>query len=234
MKNLMMLFLAVLFAMLVCGAASAHDEGGEIPAKVPKTHWACRNISELAARYGALRKLPEKEFLERKDLAASLLDVLDKAQAKCEREGSGAVPREDLDRLAVLYDALKEELARYEGYETRREAIEQMLAKPEVPPFEYKFGVDGFLRGEGVGNLRLTDLSFQPGHGEGRFLYRVKPYVYWHPADYLDIHVEGQGYGFSGGDHQAYNKVSLYQGFVEARLPGSDIIALKGGRQEFS
>ena len=109
-----------------------------------------------------------------------------------------------------------------------------MLAKPETPEFEYKVGVNGFLRGEGVGNFTLTDFSYAPGHGEGRFLYRVKPYAYWHPADWLDIHAEGQGYGFTGGSHQEYNKVSLYQGFVEAKIPGSELLALKGGRQEFS
>ena len=42
------------------------------------------------------------------------------------------------------------------------------------------------------------------------------------------------GYGFTGGSHQEYNKVSLYQGFVEIREPVKERIALKGGRQEFS
>lgn len=233
MKNLTMLFLAVLFAMLVCGAASAHEEGGEIPAKVPKTHWSCREIAELAAKYGALKKLPEKETLEKKELAASFLDIMDKVRAKCELEGSEAVSREDLDRLAGLYEALKEELAQYEGYQALRESVERMLARPEAPPFEYKVGVNGFMRGEGVGNFWLTDFSYQPGHGEGRFLYRVKPYAYWHPTEWLDIHAEGQGYGFTGGS-QEYNKLSLYQGFVEVREPEKGWIALRGGRQEFS
>jgi hypothetical protein len=234
MKNLTIFFLAVLFALLVCAAASAHEEGGEIPAKVTKEHWSCKEIAELSAKYGALKKLPEKEFIEKRELAASLLATLEKVQTKCEREGGEAVPREDLDRLAALYEALKEELAREEGYETRREAIERILAKPETPAFEYKFGVNGFLRGDVAGNFHLADNSFNPGHSEGRFVYRVKPYAYWHPTDWLDLHVEGQGYGFTGGSHQEFNKVSLYQGFVEARLPGSDLLALKGGRQEFS
>ncbi len=105
-----------------------------------------------------------------------------------------------------------------------------------MPAFEYKFGVNGFLRGEGVGNFMLRYLSFTPDHSEGRFLYRVKPYVYWHPTDYLDFHIEGQGYGFSGGGHggsQPSGKFSLYQGFVEAKLPEKDFLALKVGRQEF-
>lgn len=233
-KKLAVLFISLLISLLLVAAAQAGEARGEIPARVPKGHWSCREVTELAAKYGSLKKLPDAEIVEKKELAASLLETLDKAQSKCEREGAEAVPREDLDRLAVLYEALKDELAQYEGYETRREAIEKMLAKPEVPGFEYKVGANGFLRGEGVGNFRLTDFSYAPGHGEGRFLYRVKPYGYWHPADWLDIHVEGQGYGFTGGSHQEHNQISLYQGFVEAKLPGSDLLSLKGGRQEFA
>ena len=227
-------FLALLFSLLVCSAAFSHEGSGDIPAKVPKEHWSCKEIAALAAKYGALKKVPEAESLEKKALAAPLLAVIEKVLTKCDLEGPEAVSREDIERIAALHEALKDELAQYEGYQSRREAIEMMLAKPETPAFEYKVGVGGFLRGEGVGNFRLTDFSYAPGHGEARFLYRVKPYAYWHPSDWLDIHAEGQGYGFTGGSHQEYNKISLYQGFVEAKIPGSDILALKGGRQEFS
>jgi hypothetical protein len=233
MKNLMMLFLALLFSLLVCTAGFPHEGEGDIPAKVPKEHWSCKEIAELAAKYGALKKLPESASLEKKELAAPLFAVIEKVQEKCKKEGSEAVPREDIDRIAALYEALKEELAHYEGYQLRREAIEKMLAKPETPAFVYKYGINGFLRGEVAGNFHLVDNSFTPGHGDGRFVYRVKPYVYWHPTDWLDIHAEGQGYGFAGGNSQEFNKVSLYQGFVEAKLPGRDWLALKGGRQEF-
>lgn len=101
----------------------------------------------------------------------------------------------------------------------------------EEPTFKIKGGVKGFLRGEGAGNFRLADLSHNPGHGEGRFLYRMMPYIYWHPTDYLDIHLEGQGYGYSGSNQQD-DDISLYQGFVEGRLPASDALSLKVGRQE--
>jgi len=96
----------------------------------------------------------------------------------------------------------------------------------------YRLGLNGFLRGEGAGNFNLAGLSYQPGHSEGRFLYRVKPYGFWHPTDYLDLHLEGQAYGFTGGGRDDW-KVSLYQGYLEAKLPNSDLLALKGGRQEF-
>lgn len=234
MKKLLILSFSLCIAAFLCGSAFAHEGQSEISAKVPKEHWSCKEIAELAAKYGALKKLPEKEYLEKKELAEPFLSVMEKVLTKCEIEGREAVPAEDLEQLAALHEALKEELVQYEGYQTRREEIEKMLAKPEVPAFEYKVGVNGFLRGEWVGNFRLTDFSYAPAHGEGRFLYRAKPYAYWHPTDYLDIHAEGQGYGFAGGSHQEYNKISLYQGFIEAKLPGSDILALKGGRQEFS
>ena len=234
MKKFMVLFISLLFSVFLCGAALAHESHGDIPGKVPREHWSCKEIAELATKYGALKKLPEGESIEKKELAAPLLAVMEKVLERCEREGSETVPSEDLERIAALHEALKEEMARHEGYQLRREAIEKMLAKPELPEFAYKVGVGGFLRGEGVGNFTLTDFSYQPAHGEGRFLYRVKPYAYWHPTDYLDIHAEGQGYGFTGGSHQEYNKFSLYQGFIEAKLPGSELLALKGGRQEFS
>lgn len=110
---------------------------------------------------------------------------------------------------------------------------EQLTIEPDPQAFEYRVGLNGLLRGEGTGNFRLADFGYTPSHGQGRFLYRVKPYAYWHPTDYLDIHLEGQGYGFSGGSQYA-GKVSLYQGFVEGRIPGSDLLALKAGRQEFN
>ena len=227
------LLCSIILSAFLCGAVLAQEGSGPIPAKVSKEHWSCKEISNLAAKYGASVKIPEAESLDKKDLAPPLLALLDKVLEKCQKEGSAAIPAEDLERIGALHEALKEELAQYEGYQERRDAIEKMLAKPETPPFEYKVGVTGFLRGEGAGNQRLTDFSYDSGHGEGRFLYRVQPYAYWHPTDYLDIHAEGQGYGYSGGG-QEYHKISLYQGFVEARYPGSDLVALKGGRQEFN
>jgi hypothetical protein len=200
---------------------------------VPRDHWSCRETAELSARYGSLKKLPKGEMVKRKALAGVFLDLMEKVREKCDQEGQDAVSREDLDRLAVLYEALKQELPEFEGYLSLRESIEKMLVKSEVPPFEYKLGVAGFLRGEGAGNFHLPDSTYAPGHAEGRILYRLKPYAYWHPAEWLDIHLEGQGYGFSGGG-QEYARVSLYQGFVEAKLPGREWLALKGGRQEFS
>jgi hypothetical protein len=103
-------------------------------------------------------------------------------------------------------------------------------AKQEV---EYRFGANGFFRGEGAGNFRLSDFSYEPGHSEGRFLYRVKPYAFWHPTDFLDLHIEGQGYGFTGGGKDDW-QLALYQGYLEAKLPNSELLSLKAGRQEFS
>lgn len=117
------------------------------------------------------------------------------------------------------------------GPHTVKESVEAILAKPEVPTFEYRIGVAGFLRGEGGGNFRLPDFSHAPGHDEGRFLYRVKPYTYWHPTSWLDIHAEGQGYGFEGGN-QEHGKISLYQGFVRLVCPSCEGNSLAAGRQE--
>ncbi|GFO57290.1 hypothetical protein GMSM_42970 [Geomonas sp. Red276] len=103
-------------------------------------------------------------------------------------------------------------------------------AKAEVL---YRFGVNGFVRGEGAGNMALGAFSYLPEHSEGRFVYRAKPYAFWHPTDYLDLHLEGQLYGFTGRRDDDW-QLALYQGYLEARIPGSNLLSLKGGRQEFA
>lgn len=222
-----MIFYNILFSV-----AFAED----IPDVVDSQHWSCQELANLAVKYDVTRKVPEGKFVAKQDLAAALLALLEKMMYICENDGRNEIPKEDLDRIARLYAALKADLSHYEGYLTRRNAIEDFFAKPDEakPPFEYSVGIGGFLRGEGTGNFRLTDAGYAPSHAEGRFLYRVKPFAYWHPTDWIDIHAEGQGYGFTGGAHQERNRFSLYQGFAEIKTPDRDWLSLKGGRQEFS
>jgi len=198
---------------------------------------SCRDLDDLEKRYGTYSgssssPVAGARSYSRTDLAARLYAIIEKVVEKCDAEGRDAVPAEDLEKIARLHQQLKVHLTVLEGYQTRRETIERLLSRPDEPAIELKYGVKGFLRGEGAGNFRLPELGYNPGHAEGRFLYRVLPYVYWHPTDFLDIHLEGQGYGYSGGS-QYLGKYSLYQGFVEGRLPGSKILSLKVGRQEF-
>ncbi|MBF0557387.1 MAG: hypothetical protein HQL08_01260 [Nitrospirae bacterium] len=251
-KNLLIaFFLLIIFT----GTAFAHEDEGkkdespadthpggsdarEIPEKISAEHWAYREVEELGKKYAAEKKLPcalddKTCACTKRELAECLLSILDKIIEQHDKGGTEAIPREDLNRIAALHEMLKEELSRYDAYTTRRETIEKILAAPEVPGYEYRLGVNGFIRSEGVGNFKLRDLSYVPEHSEGRFLYRIKPYAYWSPTDYLDIHLEGQGYGFLGGSRDT-GKFSLYQGFVEAKIPGKDWLALKGGRQEFT
>ena len=238
LKMLFIICPSLIILIFAHNISFATEKIDQIPDKAAIDHWTCKEIAELGKKYDAEKKVPDAELSEgitcpKNEVAGCLLSIIDKVLEKCGKEGPEAVPREDLDRIAKLHEALKAELSGMEGYLTRREGIEKILAKPEEPPFLYRIGAKGFLRGEGAGNLRLTDFSYVPNHGEGRFLYRVKPYVYWHPTDYLDIHLEGQGYGFTGGS-QYSGKYSLYQGFVEAKLPEKSILALKAGRQEFT
>ena len=228
-------FILVLLALVVFPLACRAGENPAVPPAVSDGA-TCREIADLAKKYGVDRKLPDAALLEGKpcpgsEAAACLLSVIDRALEKCGKEGKDALSREDLDRIGALHEALKEELKKQEGYTTRREEIERMLARPETREFVYKYGAAGFLRSDIANNFHLDGNSFTPAHAEARLVYRVKPYVSWRPADWLDIHLEGQGYGFSGGS-QEQNHISLYQGFVEAKLPGSDRLGLKGGRQE--
>lgn len=223
-------------------AGHSHEELGgvndcdrHIPEHVTSEHWAYQKIAELVQKYAVEKKLPEGKPCSKDDMAECLLGVLDKIVEQHEKEGDQAIHRDDLKCIASLHAALEGDLAKLDGYRLRRKAIEEILVlvESEAPVFELKAGLNGFFRSDAVGNFRLPDSSFTPNHSEGRLLYRAKPYVYWHPTDNLDIHMEGQGYGFTGGDQHS-NKFSLYQGFVEARLPGNDLLALKGGRQEFN
>ncbi|HXE95568.1 MAG TPA: hypothetical protein VN642_04140, partial [Dongiaceae bacterium] len=115
MNKLLFLFCINIFTLLLCGVALAHEGHGEIPAKVSMEHWSCKEIAELATKYGALNRLPADEVLEKRALVAPLLAIIDKVLEKCGKDGTGAVPAEDLAQIAVLYEALKEELAQYEG-----------------------------------------------------------------------------------------------------------------------
>ena len=233
-----LLFLFFLIPQLLCHPAMAGDDGQGIPETVTIGHWSCRDVAELAKKYGATKRLPDSVVVggktcSRDKLARCLLSVLESVCARCDYEGCQALTDDDREKIARLHDALKAELSRYQGYQEIRETIERLLARPEMPPFVIRAGIGGFLRGEGAESFRLPDLSYDPGHSEGRFLYRIKPYVYWHPTDYLDIHVEAQGYGFDGSSRHS-GRFNLYQGFVEARPPGSGLLALKLGRQEFT
>ncbi len=223
---------------VLCGRTELYAAGPAVAAagQVTIDEQTIKDLVDLAQKYEATGTLPRSVVIEGKpctrgEAAICLLAVIEKVIDKSQKEGKEAVPKEDLDKLTVLHEALQGELLKNESYLTLRESIDKILAKPEEPEFLFKGGVKGFLRGEGAGNQRLPDFSYNSGHGEGRFLYRVLPYVYWHPTDYIDIHVEGQGYGYTGGS-QYSGQFTLYQGFIEGRFPGSDVAALKVGRQE--
>jgi hypothetical protein len=227
------LLLPVMLLFALPNMAGAADDASGIPDHVTAEHWSCRELAELAAKYESKERLPESgRTYTKEELARVLCSVLERVCDKAEKEGPEAIPREDLEKMARLHGELGEYLVSLEAYRSRRESIEKILARPEEPPFEIKAGVKGLLRGEGGANFRLPDLAYNPGHGEARLLYRVLPYVYWHPTEFLDIHLEGQGYGYTGGS-QYLGRISLYQGFVEGHLPGSDLLALKVGRQDF-
>ena len=209
------------------------DAGKQVPEQVGCDHWAYRDIAALAQKYAPEQKLPECKPCSRADLAHCLLDVMEKIVQTSQKEGNKSLQREDLLKLAALQSALEPELTKQESYRTTRGTIQEIAtsAEPDHLEYLYQFGINGFFRQEGAKNYRLPDLSFQPRRDEGRLLYRVKPYAYWHPTDYLDFHLEGQAYGYHG--RSRHDEASLYQGFVDARIPGEKWLGLKAGRQEF-
>lgn len=237
MRSIFFCLLAAVVLMLFCGPTfSAETEIASIPETVTSEHWSCRDLDDLEKKYGifsdthSLPKTGARRY-SRKDLAARFLVVLEKVVEKREADGRAPVPAEDIEKIDRLHQQLIEPLAALEGYQTRRETVERLLSPPDEPAIELKYGLKGFLRAEGAGNFRLPDFAYNPAHAEGRFLYRAIPYVLWHPTDFLHIHLEGQGYGYSGGS-QYLGKYSLYQGYVEGLLPGTEVVSLKLGRQE--
>ena len=221
--------------------SDANDGNQQIPLQVTSEHWAYKEVAALVEKFGAEKKLPEGKPCPKDEMIDCFVAALAKIVEKYDKEGSQAVSRDDLESIRTLIVALEADLFKIDGYRQIRRTIEQLIVEvepPGVPYYKYKVGVNGFLRGEGQSNFRIPDASYTPGHSEGRFLYRVKPFAYWHPNNWLDIHLEGQGYGYTGGN-QYLGKYSLYQGFVEAKLPREDVpgknwVALKAGRQEFN
>lgn len=236
----MFVMLAIVLTTAGTAAASRENPSEEqIPDQVHPEHWVYEDVAWLGETYGVDKRLPEGRPCPKEELLDCFIASLAKMVEKYEQEGAAAVSRDGLESIRSLVIALEEELFANESYLNIRRRIEQLLvmAEPPVPVFKYKAGVNGFLRGDGQNNFRIPDASYAPGHGEGRLLYRVKPYAYYHPNKYLDVHLEGQGYGFEGGN-QSEGRFSLYQGFVEGKLPvkaypGRNWLSLKAGRQEF-
>lgn len=218
------------------------EEGGrQIPDMVPRDHWACREVADLCEKYGAEAKFNGEQSVTKGELVDKFVAALAIIVQKYDKDGGMAVSRDDMESISRLIVSLEDELFGKPAYRTIRTTIEQLLTlvEPPVPVFKYKVGVNGILRGEGAGEFKLAEMSQASGSQSGRLLYRVKPYAYWHPNNYLDLHLEGQGYGFTGEGSRNSHEFNLYQGFVEAKLPqgdasGKNLIALKGGRQEFN
>lgn len=217
------------------------DADRQIPELVPRDHWACREVADLCEKYGAEAKFNGEQSVTKGELVDKFVAALAIIVQKYDKDGGMAVSRDDMESIRRLIVSLEDELFGKQAYRTIRTTVEQLLVLVEldVPVFKYKVGVNGILRGEGAGEFKLAEMSPAPGSNSGRLLYRVKPYAYWHPNSYLDVHLEGQGYGFTGEGSHDSRDFNLYQGFVEAKLPhgdasGKNLIALKAGRQEFS
>ena len=225
----------LMLAALMSWSRSGWCEARAIPDQVPKTHWSCTEIEELGAKYQTGGILPDKQDVQRRDVAAAFLVILEKVRQKCETEGPEALSAEDRERLTALHEALKQELESFEAYKIVRDTLEKILAAPEEPPYLFKIGVSGFLRGEGSGNFTysLSGSSYTPGSGVGRMVYRIMPYLEWSPTDFLEMKVQGQGYGFTLGSPRD-SQYALYQAYLDLSLPETKRVSLRLGQQEFS
>lgn len=216
--------------------------GDDVPDEVSSDNWAYRQIAALQEVYGRAKPLPEGKC-SKAELAEAFIDVLGRVVDEFKKRGAQTIRRDDVEDMRALVVALEDALFRKETYRTIRVSVERILSlvEPPVPIFKYKLGLNGYGRGDAADNFSAAAQGYDPGRSQARLVYRVKPYAYWHPDDRLDVHAEGQAYGFSGvrhADRAVWSKDSLYQGFFEARLPsqdspGTNWVSLKGGRQEF-
>lgn len=92
-----------------------------------------------------------------------------------------------------------------------------------------KVGLDALVRGESTRNFNFSDYTFTPGNGDDQLLVRVRPSLTFTPADYLSARVEGQWYATYNDED--FDKVRLYQGYLEGGLPNKRA-TLRAGRQE--
>lgn len=115
-----------------------------------------------------------------------------------------------------------------------RETHEKIEESSDTHTYLYKAGLLGFLRGEGSGNYTysLNEDRYTPGQGIGRLAYRIRPYLEWHPTDWLEVEVEGQGYGFTLGSPRDSHFL-LYKAYLEFKEPDKQRVTFKIGRQEF-
>ncbi len=94
-----------------------------------------------------------------------------------------------------------------------------------------KLDLDVMARAESATDFSLADFAFAPGKDESRILFRVRPALAYRPSDSFGARIEGQWY--AAFDHRDFSRFSVYQGFVEASLPGVKAVVVKAGRQEF-
>ncbi len=101
-----------------------------------------------------------------------------------------------------------------------------------IDPLQFgplKVGLDAMIRGESTNNFNFTDFTFTLENSDNRLLIRVRPSLTLTPTEYLTAKVEGQWY--AAYNDEDFDKVRLYQGYVEGGLPNKKV-TLKAGRQE--
>ena len=51
MQRFSIVSVILVISLVLCGAAFAHEGHDDIPGQVPKGHWSCREIAELAEKF---------------------------------------------------------------------------------------------------------------------------------------------------------------------------------------
>ncbi len=94
-----------------------------------------------------------------------------------------------------------------------------------------KLALDLMARAESATDFSLANFTFTPEKDESRVLFRVRPALAYSASASFRALLEGQWYAYY--DASDLSRFSVYQGFVEASVPGVKAVAVKAGRQEF-
>ncbi len=116
-----------------------------------------------------------------------------------------------------------------ESAEPKQAAKAEEAGRLRIGPV--KLDLDVMARAESATDFSLARFTFTPEKDESRILFRLRPALVYSPSGSARALLEGQWYAYY--DASDLSRFSIYQGFVEASLPGVKAVAVKAGRQEF-
>ena len=115
-----------------------------------------------------------------------------------------------------------------ESAEPKQPAKSEEVGRLRIGPV--KLDIDVMARAESATDFSLANFTFTPEKDESRILVRARPALVYTPSGSFRALLEGQWYAYY--NESDLSRFSVYQGFVEAPIPGVKPVTVKAGRQE--